>query len=110
FHIYDEAGIRRNARALKAAFAWNPGFREYFAVKATPNPYIIKILKEEGCGCDCASYTELLLTQAVGVTGHDIMFSSNVTPELDMKKALELGAYINLDDATYVPFLERLAG
>ena len=109
FHIYDEAGIRRNARALKAAFAWNPGFREYFAVKATPNPYIIKILKEEGCGCDCASYTELLLAQAVGVTGHDIMFSSNVTPELDMKKALELGAYINLDDATYVPFLERLA-
>ena len=109
FHIYDEAGIRRNARALKAAFAWNPGFREYFAVKATPNPYIIKILKEEGCGCDCASYTELLLAQAVGVTGHDIMFSSNVTPEPDMKKALELGAYINLDDATYVPFLERLA-
>ena len=108
FHIYDEAGIRANARALKAAFSWNPGFREYFAVKATPNPYIIKILHEEGCGCDCATYTELLLAQAVGVTGEDIMFSSNVTPEKDMRKAVELGAYINLDDATHVEFLERI--
>ena len=86
FHIYDEAGIRQRARDLKAAFAWNPGFREYFAVKATPNPYILQLLHEEGCGCDCASYTELLLAEAVGVTGHDVMFSSNVTPELDMKK------------------------
>ena len=102
FHIYDEAGIRRNARALKQAFSWNEGFREYFAVKATPNPYILQILKEEGCGCDCASYVELLLAQAVGGTGHDIMFSSNVTPEQDMRKAVELGAYINLDDATHV--------
>ena len=109
FHIYDEAGIRRNARALKAAFAWNKGFREYFAVKATPNPYILKLLNEEGCGCDCSSYTELLLAEAVGVTGTDIMFSSNVTPELDMCKALELGAYINLDDATHVEFLEKLS-
>ncbi len=108
FHIYDEAGIRANARALKAAFAWNEGFREYFAVKATPNPYILQVLKEEGCGCDCASYVELLLAQAVGVTGHDIMFSSNVTPEQDMKKAVQLGAYINLDDATHVEFLARL--
>ena len=108
FHIYDEAGIRANARALKAAFAWNQGFREYFAVKATPNPYIIQILKEEGCGCDCATYTELLLAEAVGVTGHDVMFSSNVTPELDMRKALEMGAYINLDDATYVDYLASL--
>ena len=110
FHLYDEAGIRANARALKAAFAWNPGFKEYFAVKATPNPYIIQVLKEEGCGCDCASYTELLLAEAVGVTGHDVMFSSNVTPELDMRKAWELGAYINLDDATHVDFLARIAG
>ena len=110
FHIYDEAGIRRNARALKAAFAWNKGFREYFAVKATPNPYILKLLKEEGCGCDCSSYTELLLAQAVGCEGEDIMFSSNVTPELDMAKAVELGAYINLDDATHVEFLERICG
>ena len=108
FHIYDEAGIRANAWALKAAFSWNEGFREYFAVKATPNPYIIQILKEEGCGCDCATYTELLLAEAVGVTGHDVMFSSNVTPELDMRKALEMGAYINLDDATYVDYLASL--
>ncbi|MBP3478679.1 MAG: diaminopimelate decarboxylase, partial [Oscillospiraceae bacterium] len=108
FHIYDEAGIRANARALKDAFSWNPGFKEYFAVKATPNPHILQILKEEGCGCDCSSYTELLLAQAVGVTGTDIMFSSNVTPELDMKKAYELGAYINLDDSTHVEFLHRL--
>ena len=108
FHIYDEAGIRRNARALKAAFAWNKGFREYFAVKATPNPYILKLLKEEGCGCDCASYTELLLAEAVGCVGKDIMFSSNVTPEKDMRKASQLGAYINLDDATHVEFLEKI--
>ena len=108
FHIYDEAGIRANARALKEAFSWNPGFREYFAVKATPNPYILQILKEEGCGCDCATYTELLLAEAVGITGHDVIFSSNVTPELDMHKALEMGVYINLDDATYVDFLASL--
>ena len=108
FHVYDEAGIRANARALRAAFSWNPGFREYFAVKATPNPYILKILNEEGCGCDCSSYTELLLSEAVGITGHDVMFSSNVTPELDMRKAYEMGAYINLDDATHVDFLERI--
>ena len=108
FHLYDEAGIRRNARALKAAFSWNKGFREYFAVKAPPNPYILKVLHEEGCGCDCATYSELLLAEAVGITGHDVMFSSNVTPEKDMRKAREMGAYINLDDATYVDFLEKL--
>ncbi|MBE6974280.1 MAG: diaminopimelate decarboxylase [Ruminococcaceae bacterium] len=108
FHIYDEAGIRANARALHAAFAWNPGFKEFFAVKATPNPYILQILHEEGCGCDCSSYTELLLSEAVGITGREIMFSSNVTPEMDMRKALELGAYINLDDSTHVDFLERI--
>ena len=110
FHIYDENGIRENARALKAAFAWNPGFKEYFAVKATPNPYILQLLLEEGCGCDCSSYTELILANAVGATGKDIMFSSNVTPEQDMRKAYELGAYINLDDATHVEFLHRVAG
>ena len=110
FHIYDEAGIRRNARALKEAFAWNKGFREYFAVKATPNPYILKILMEEGCGCDCSSYTELLLAEAVGCQGKDIMFSSNVTPEKDMRKAYEMGVYINLDDATHVDFLEKVTG
>ena len=110
FHIYDEAGIRANARALREAFSWNPGFKEYFAVKATPNPYILQILQEEGCGCDCSSYTELLLAQAVGATGKEIMFSSNVTPEKDMRKAYELGAYINLDDATHVDFLQRVVG
>ena len=110
FHIYDEAGIRRNARALKEAFAWNRGFREYFAVKATPNPYILKLLNEEGCGCDCSSYTELLLAEGIGLKGSDIMFSSNVTPALDMKKAYDLGAYINLDDATHVEFLNTVAG
>ena len=110
FHIYDEAGIRRNARALKEAFSWNKGFREYFAVKATPNPYILKLLSEEGCGCDCSSYTELLLAEGIGMTGHDIMFSSNVTPALDMKKAYDLGAYINLDDATHVEFMNSVAG
>ena len=110
FHIYDEAGIRERARALNRAFSWNKGFKEFFAVKATPNPYILKILHEEGCGCDCASYAELLLSEAVGITGKDVMFSSNVTPEQDMKKAYEMGAYINLDDATHVDFLERVAG
>ncbi len=109
YYVYDEAGIRANARALNDAFAWNPGFKEYFAVKATPNPSILKLLHEEGCGCDCATYPELLLAEAAGVTGREIMFSSNVTPEQDMKKALALGAYINLDDATYVDFLARLA-
>ena len=108
FHVYDEAGIRANARALKAAFSWNPGFREYFAVKATPNPFLLKIHHEEGCGCDCATYTELLLSEAVGITGHDVVFSSNVTPELDMRKARDMGVYINLDDATYVDFLASM--
>ena len=108
FHVYDEAGIRANARALKAAFSWNPGFREYFAGKATPNPFLLKILHEEGCGCDCATYTELLLSEAVGITGHDVIFSSNDTPALDMRKAREMGVYINLDDATYVDFLASM--
>ena len=108
FHVYDEAGIRANARALKAAFSWNPGFKEFFAVKATPNPFLLKILHEEGCGCDCATYTELLLSEAVGITGHDVVFSSNVTPERDMRKARDMGVYINLDDATYVDFLASM--
>ena len=77
FHLYDEKGIRANAKALKEAFSWNPGYKEYFAVKATPNPFLLDILKEYGCGCDCSSYTELMLSEAVGVTGHNIMFSSN---------------------------------
>lgn len=110
FHIYDEAGIRSTARAMSQAFAWNPGFREYFAVKATPNPYILQILHEEGCGCDCATYSELLLSEAAGITGREVMFSSNVTPEQDLRKAWQIGAYINLDDVTHVDFLERVCG
>ena len=110
FHLYDEKGIRENAKALKEAFAWNPGYKEYFAVKATPNPFLLQILKEYGCGCDCSSYTELLMSDAVGINGHDIMFSSNDTPEEDFKLADELGAIINLDDITHIDFLEKTIG
>lgn len=109
FHIYDEKGIRENCRALYKAFSWNKGFKEYFAVKATPNPYLLKILKEEGCGADCSSLSELVLSEACGFSGDDIMFSSNVTPEEDMKKAYELNAIINLDDINFVPFIKRVA-
>ena len=110
FHLYDEKGIRENARRVNKAFAWNKGFKEYFAVKATPNPYILQILKEEGCGVDCSSYTELLLSHACGFKEDEIMFSSNETPVQDMQKAYALKAYINLDDLTHVDFLERVAG
>ena len=110
FHIYDEKGIRENVKALKEAFSWNPGYKEYFAVKATPNPFLIDILKEYGCGCDCSSYTELMLSEAVGVTGHDIMFSSNDTPAEDFVLADKLGAIINLDDITHIDFLEKTIG
>lgn len=110
FHIYDEKGIRENARLLHKAFSWNKGFKEYFAVKATPNPFIMQILKEEGCGMDCSSYTELLLSDAAGIAGKDIMFSSNVTPAEDYLLAHKLGAVINLDDVTHIPFLEELCG
>lgn len=110
FHLYDEKGIRENARRLKRAFEWNKGYKEYFAVKATPNPYILKILEEEGCGTDCSSLTELMLSQACGITGHNIMFSSNDTPAEDFRKAKELGAIINLDDITHIDFLEQAAG
>jgi diaminopimelate decarboxylase len=108
FHIYDEKGIRENARALNKAFSWNKGYKEYFAVKATPNPYLMKILEEEGCGMDCSSYTELMLCEACNISGSNIMFSSNVTPEEDMKKAYELGAIINLDDYTHVDFIKKV--
>ncbi len=110
FHLYDEKGIRENARKVKQAFSWNKGFKEYFAVKATPNPAILQILKEEGCGADCSSYTELLMSEAVGITGSDIMFSSNVTPAEDFILAHKLGATINLDDFTHIDFLENLVG
>ena len=108
FHLYDEKGIRENARALKEAFSWNPGFKEYFAVKATPNPFILKILQDMGCGTDCSSETELMLSKACGFTGHDIMFSSNDTPPEEFKMADELGAIINLDDFTHTACVEKV--
>lgn len=110
FHIYDERGIRENAKALKEAFAWNKGYKEFFAVKATPNPFLINILREYGCGCDCSSYTELMLCNAMGVEGKDIMFSSNDTPAAEFELAAKLGATINLDDITHISFLEKILG
>ena len=110
FHLYDEAGIRKNAENLKKAFAWNKGFKEYFAVKATPNPFLINILREYGCGCDCSSVTELMLSKAIGATGDDIMFSSNDTPPAEFKYADDLGAIINLDDITHIDILEKTLG
>ncbi|MCI8566796.1 MAG: diaminopimelate decarboxylase [Lachnospiraceae bacterium] len=110
FHIYDEKGIRENARRLYDAFSWNKGFREYFAVKATPNPFLLKILQEEGCGTDCSSLTELMMSEATGFHGSDIMFSSNVTPAEEYAYASRLGATINLDDFTHIDFLEKICG
>ena len=110
FHLYDEAGIRGAARRLKEAFAWNPGFWEYFAVKATPNPTILKILREEGCGVDCSSLTELMMSERCGFRGPEIMFSSNDTPAEDFRLAAELGATINLDDITHIDFLKETIG
>lgn len=110
FHLYDEKGIRENARKLKEAFSWNPGFKEYFAVKATPNPEILRILREESFGADCSSLTELMMAGAVGFSGEEIMFSSNVTPAEDFRLARKMGAVINLDDITHINFLEEVAG
>jgi len=110
FHLYDEEGIRENARKVNKAFSWNKGFKEYFAVKATPNPVILKILKEEGCGVDCSSMTELMLAKACGFKGDEIMFSSNATPAKDFVFANDLGATINLDDFTHIEFYEKAVG
>ncbi len=110
FHIYDEQAIRNNARQLLATFAWAPGFKEHFAVKATPNPYIIKALHEEGFGVDCSSLTELILAEKAGLSGEEIMFSSNDTPAEEFQKARRLGAIINLDDISHIAFLEEQAG
>ena len=110
FHLYDEAGIRATARAVNRAFGWNPGFREYFAVKATPTPRILKILHEEGCGTDCSSLTELMMSRRCGIVGEQIMFSSNDTPAEEFRLAQELGAIINLDDITHIDFLEQTIG
>lgn len=110
FHIYDEAAIRKNARRLLSAFSWNSGFKEYYAVKAAPNPFLLSILKDEGLGADCSSYPELLLADAAGIAGEDIMFSSNDTPASEFVAARRLGAVINLDDIAHIDFLERNGG
>jgi diaminopimelate decarboxylase len=110
FHIYDEAGIRAAARRLRQAFAWAPGFKEYFAVKATPNPYILTLLRAEGLGVDCSSLAELVLAQRCGFAGEDIMFTSNDTPAQEFRQARALGAIINLDDLSHLPYLAEHAG
>ena len=109
-HLYDERGIRENVRKLRQAFAWNRGFREFFAVKATPNPTILNILREEGCGADCSSLTELMLSHRCGFPGEAIMFSSNDTPAEEFRLAAQLGATINLDDFTHIDFLKEAIG
>ncbi|MCD8127005.1 MAG: diaminopimelate decarboxylase, partial [Clostridiales bacterium] len=110
FHLYDEAGIRATARAVREAFAWNPGFREHFAVKATPTPQILDILREEGCGVDCSSLTELMMSERCSFQGEEIVFSSNETPAEEFVKAAQLGAIINLDDYTHIDFLQKTIG
>lgn len=110
FHIYDEKGLRANAAAVKEAFAWNKGYKEFFAVKAEPNPFIMKVLKEFGVGSDCSSLTELMLAEKCGITGNDIMFSSNDTPAEDFEYAAKIGATINLDDFSHIAFLEKVLG
>ena len=110
FHIYDEAGIRKNVKALVDAFSWNEGYREYFAVKAAPNPFLMKILQEYGCGCDCSSKTELMLSKSIGATGDSIMFSSNDTPIDEFKFCNDLGGIINLDDITHIELVEKACG
>ena len=110
FYLYDERGIRANVKALKDAFSWNKGYKEYFAVKATPNPFLIQILQEYGCGCDCSSMTELMLSRAIGATGDDRMFSSNDTPPEEFQYAEQIGATINLDDITHIEILEKAVG
>lgn len=110
WHIYDEKGIRENAKRLNEAFSWNKGFKEYFAVKATPNPFIMNILKEYGCGVDCSSMVELEMSDACGFSSKDIMFSSNETPIEEFKFANDLGAIINLDDITHIKYVEEVCG
>ena len=110
FHLYSEQGLRENARKMNRAFGWNSGYKEYFAVKATPNPVILNILKQEGCGVDCASLCELMMAEKVGFSGDQIMFSSNETPAGEYEYARKLNAIINLDDITHIEFLEQHGG
>lgn len=110
FYLYDEKGIRENARAVQEAFAWNKGFKEFFAVKACPNPFLIRIMHEYGVGCDCSSLTELMLSKAIGIEGHDIMFSSNETPAEEFAYCDRIGGIINLDDFTHIEFVEKILG
>jgi diaminopimelate decarboxylase len=110
FHIYDEKGIREQARKFNQAFSWNPGFKEYYAIKSAPNPYLMKIMREEGFGIDCSSYAELVIAEKLGMSGDEIMFTSNDTPEYEYKKAIELGAIINLDDISHIEYLEKKVG
>jgi diaminopimelate decarboxylase len=110
FHIYDEKGIREYARKFNQAFSWNPGFKEYYAIKSAPNPYLMKIMLNEGFGIDCSSYAELVLAEKLGMKGDQIMFTSNDTPVYEYKKAIELGAIINLDDISHIEYLEKNVG
>ncbi|MFA5327491.1 MAG: diaminopimelate decarboxylase [Prolixibacteraceae bacterium] len=110
FHIYDEKGIRENARTFNRTFSWNPGFKEFYAIKSAPNPYLMKIMKEEGFGIDCSSYAELVIAEKLGMSGDEIMFTSNDTPAYEYKKAIELGAIINLDDISHIEYLEKNVG
>ena len=110
FHIYDEKGIRENAQRVREAFSWNPGFKEYFAIKATPNPFLVNLLREYGCGADCSSLTELMLCDALGMSGEEIMFSSNDTPAEEYALVNRLGGIINLDDITHIAFVEKILG
>jgi len=110
FHIYDEKGIREYARKFTKAFSWNPGFKEYYAIKSAPNPYLMKIMREEGFGIDCSSYAELMIAEQLGMSGDEIMFTSNDTPVYEYKKAIELGAIINLDDISHIEYLEKNVG
>lgn len=110
FHIYDEKGIREYARKFTKAFSWNSGFKEYYAIKSAPNPYLMKIMREEGFGIDCSSYAELVIAEKLGMSGDEIMFTSNDTPAYEYKKAIELGAIINLDDISHIEYLEKNVG
>lgn len=110
FHLYDEEGIRKNVQKLIKSFSWNKNYKQYFAVKATPNPYILEILKEEGCGVDCSSLTELMMVDRLGFSGQEIMFTSNVTPKEDFILARKLNALITLDDISHIDYLEEVAG